>query len=199
MVLSLLLTKRCWHTALPADGSGCVCGHRAEGTGLGEPWRKARRGRAWPRRCGWRALGGHSTHDVRRSGRSRGRRRHTDPRRRAEGAGGGGPGPARASVLLLRAPGPPSSLGGREQTLCSKRHLKCSGSPSVAHGEGLPVSREPAGQGERCGRSPVTPLASQGQVSPCRGAPASRPRWPHVLRLWDGPPPRALTVLEKKF
>lgn len=83
--------------------------------------------------------------------------------------------------------------------LCSKRHLKCSGSPSVAHGEGLPISREPAGQGERCGRSPVTPLASQGQVSPCRGAPASRPRWPHVLRLWDGPPPRALTVLEKKF
>lgn len=48
MVLSLLLTKRCWHTALPADGSGCVCGHRAEGTGLGEPWRKARRGRARP-------------------------------------------------------------------------------------------------------------------------------------------------------
>lgn len=89
MVLSLLLTKRCWHTALPADGSGCVCGHRAEGTGLGEPWRKARRGRARPQRCGWRARGGHSTHDVRRSGRSRGRRRHTDPRRRAEGAGGG--------------------------------------------------------------------------------------------------------------
>lgn len=118
---------------------------------------------------------------------------------RARAAGGGGPGPARASVLLLRAPGPPSSLGGREQTLCSKRHLKCSGSPSVAHGEGLPISREPAGQGERRGRSPVTPLASQGQVSPCRGAPASRPRWPHVLRLWDGPPPRALTVLEKKF
>lgn len=89
MVLSLLLTKRCWHTALPADGSGCVCGHRAEGTGLGEPWRKARRGRARPpalwlegagrpqhprRPTEWAVTGLPPTHGPPPASRGRGRR-----------------------------------------------------------------------------------------------------------------------------
>lgn len=102
--------RKLFRLLLPSRAEG-TSEDRAAGPGLGEPPRKARRCMTGPvpQRCGWRTLGGHSTHHVRRTQRSWGRRPHEDTRQRTEGVGDR---QGRARRAGLRP-------GGRPRILCA--------------------------------------------------------------------------------
>lgn len=183
--------RKLFRLLLPSRAEG-TSEDRAAGPGLGEPPRKARRCMTGPvpQRCGWRTLGGHSTHHVRRTQRSWGRRPHEDTRQRTEGVGdrqgrarraglrpGGPPAhPLRVSVVVPCVPGPPSPLRGREQTLFKEM-------PQVFGGHlESPTARDTPCPGSLLGKEegvdvPESPRRTARARAPhrphCRGAPAS--------------------------